>query len=94
MEVNTYEHLLDVSELEPPEPLVQTIDKTLSLPEGNYLCMLHRQEPCLLFGKLDELGYDYIQQTGTHNTEIEVYIWKQGDKLARQRVMQSIGDTP
>lgn len=82
-----HEQLLDVSELEPPEPLVQTLEVTLSLPQGDYLCMLHRREPCLLYAKLDELGYEYLQQTGIHNTEIEVYIWRRGDELARQRAL-------
>lgn len=93
MEVNPHEHLLDVSELEPPEPLVKTIGAILALPAGNYLCMLHRREPCLLFGKLEELGYDHLLQAGTRNTKVEVYIWKRGDEPARQRALQAAGHT-
>lgn len=91
MAVNPYEHVLDVSELEPPEPLLKTLEATLALSAGSYLCMLHRMEPCLLYGKLNELGYDYLQQPGTHHTEVEVYIWKQGDNQARQRALAAAG---
>jgi len=43
------EVLLDASEMEPPEPLVRTMELAESLEPGNYLRFRHRREPLLLY---------------------------------------------
>ena len=48
------EILLDVSDLEPPEPLVLTLEAAEQLEPGQYIRMLHRREPCMLYGNLDD----------------------------------------
>lgn len=86
------EVLLDVSDLEPPEPLVQTLAAADRLQPGQYLRMLHRRDPCLLFGNLDEGGFSYLQREGK-KTAVEVFIWRQGDAVAEaavQRVLKEL----
>ena len=43
------EHLLDVSTLEPCEPLELTLSATRDLSTGDYLKVVHRREPHPLF---------------------------------------------
>jgi len=88
---NSAEILLDVSDLEPPEPLTQTLEATENLAPGQYLRMLHRRDPCMLYGNLDDNGFKYIQRQGT-TTAVELFIWRENDgaaaaaaKLASQR---------
>jgi len=85
------EILLDVSDLEPPEPLTRTLDAAEDLAPGQYLRMLHRRDPCMLYGNLDDNGFKYIQREG-RTTAVELFIWREGDaeaaaavKLASQR---------
>ena len=85
------EVLLDVSDLEPPEPLVQTLEAAEQLTPGQYLRMLHRRDPCMLFGNLDERGFRYQQREGS-STAVEVFIWRQGDTEAESRVQQVLSD--
>ena len=86
------EVLLDVSELEPPEPLTLTLEAAEQLKPGQYLRMLHRREPCMLFGNLDDNHFKYFQRKGI-NTAVEVFIWIEDDNEAAAAV-QAIMDTP
>lgn len=86
------EILLDVSELEPPEPLTLTLEAAASLLPGQYLRMLHRREPCMLYGNLDEQHFKYLQRKGTLSA-VEVFIWREQDQEAAAAV-QSIVDKP
>ena len=84
------EVLLDVSDLEPPEPLEQTIDAADELAQGQYLHMLHRRDPCLLYGNLDNNGFKYFQRQGT-TTAVELFIWREDDTEAAAAVAAIIG---
>lgn len=84
------EILLDVSELEPPEPLVLALDAAEQLQPGEYLRMLHRREPHLLYTNLDERHFKYYTRPGTR-TAIEVFIWSENDAEATS-AMQAIID--
>ncbi|MFA5529529.1 MAG: DUF2249 domain-containing protein [Thiohalomonadaceae bacterium] len=75
------EQLLDVSGLEPPEPLVQTLAAAEGLPAGTYLRMLHRRDPCLLPGNLSQRGFTFVQRPG-RRTAVEVFIWRENDAAA------------
>ncbi|MDH5712266.1 MAG: DUF2249 domain-containing protein [Gammaproteobacteria bacterium] len=85
------EVLLDVSELEPPEPLTLTLEAAARLRPGQYLRMLHRREPCMLFGNLDDNHFSYHQRRGT-TTAVEVFIWAEDD-IEAARAVQTIIDT-
>lgn len=75
------EVLLDVSGLEPPEPLVLTLEAADGLRPGQYLRMLHRREPCLLFGNLEQRGFAHHLQPG-RGAAYEVLIWRHDDERA------------
>jgi TusA-related sulfurtransferase len=67
------ERVLDVSALEPPEPLERIIDALAEMPPGQRLRVLHRREPYALYNMLRQMGY----QWRTHGGEgrYEILIW-------------------
>ena len=79
------ELLLDVSELEPPEPLELTLEAAEQLKPGQYLRMLHRRTPCILYGNLDDNNFKYFQRKGS-TTAVEVFIWREDDDKAAKAV--------
>jgi len=79
------ELLLDVSELEPPEPLELTLEAADNLKPGQYLRMLHRRTPCILYGNLDDNDFKYFQRKGS-TTAVEVFIWRENDDKAAKAV--------
>ncbi|MCK5002014.1 MAG: DUF2249 domain-containing protein [Gammaproteobacteria bacterium] len=83
------EVLLDVSELAPPEPLTLTLEAAEQLQAGQYLRMLHRREPCMLFGNLDDNHFKYFQRKGAISA-VEVFIWAEDDKEAAEAVQAII----
>lgn len=80
------EQLLDVSELEAPEPLVQALAALQQLPEGTYLRLRHRMKPCHLYGYLAEQGFEADTQQGLV-VACEVFIWRHGDAEAHDAAM-------
>ena len=86
------EILLDVSDLEPPEPLVKTLEAAEQLKPGQYLRMLHRRDPCMLYGNLDENHFKYFQRKGL-TTAVEVFIWSENDAEAATAVETIIGES-
>lgn len=88
----TSEVLLDVSDLEPPEPLVQTLEAAEQLQPGQYLRMLHRRDPCMLYGKLDDNHFRYFQRKGT-TSAVEVFIWAEEDAEAARAVKSILQTT-
>ena len=75
------EVLLDVSELEPPEPLVLAREGIDQLGPGQYLRMLHRRDPCLLYGNLEDNHFNYFQRKGSTRL-VELFIWRKNDPEA------------
>ncbi|SCZ61659.1 DUF2249 domain-containing protein [Thiohalomonas denitrificans] len=73
--------VLDVSELEPPEPLVLTLEGAARLQPGEYLRMRHRRVPYPLFDTLDQQGFGYLSRGG-RDVACEVLIWREGDSEA------------
>lgn len=87
------EVVLDVSDLEPPEPLVQTLEAAKQLLPGQYLRMLHRRDPCMLYGNLDDNHFKYYQRKGT-TSAVEVFIWPEDDTKAAAEVQKIIDNNP
>jgi hypothetical protein len=77
------EIVLDVSELEPPEPLVQSLAAIGKLQHGEYLRMLHRRRPCLLYENLQKRGFSNETRAG-REVACEVFIWRDGDDEAER----------
>ena len=83
------EILLDVSDLEPPEPLEQTLEAADQLQPGQYLRMLHRRDPCMLYGNLENNHFKYFQREGS-TTAVELFIWREDDVEASAAVQLSL----
>lgn len=75
------EQLLDVSDLEAPEPLLKAIDALQALPAGDYLRFCHRMKPCHLYQFLEENGFCADTRQGQRSA-CEVFIWQQHDSRA------------
>lgn len=68
------ERILDVSELEPPEPLERILDSLAEMAAGDWLKVLHRREPYPLYNMLRNMGYCWSTVPGKI-TAIEILIW-------------------
>ncbi len=75
------ERWLDVSDLEAPAPLVDTLETAETLASGEYLRMLHRRDPCLLRDHLDQQGFGYITRNQKDGS-VQTFIWRIGDAEA------------
>lgn len=80
---------LDVSDLEPPEPLLRTLAALKKLPEGHCLRMIHRMKPRLLYERLPELGYLADTREGKDG-RCEVYLWRSGDEKAARSAAEAM----
>ncbi|WP_428608422.1 DUF2249 domain-containing protein [Sedimenticola sp.] len=72
---------LDVSTLEPCEPLERTLAAIEQLDVGDYLRVIHRREPHLLYPLLEKGGYAWRCQNNLSGG-YEIFIWKRGDEAA------------
>jgi len=75
------EHRLDVSDLEPCEPLERTLAALTRFEAGDYLRVLHRREPRLLYPLLEKGGFSWSVRSG-ETSQFEILIWRQGDQVA------------
>ena len=76
---------LDVSYLEPPEPMEKILEGISGLQLGQYLRVLIHREPLPLYSILERSGFNRITRLGV-KTELEIVIWRFGDKEAYQAV--------
>jgi uncharacterized protein (DUF2249 family) len=72
---------IDVSMLEPCEPLERTLEAIQQLHPGDYLRVLHRREPHLLYPLLEKSGFTW-RCRGDEPGGYEVFIWKTDDLAA------------
>lgn len=77
----TAERVLDVSQLEPCEPLERILSTIPNLQAGEYLHVLHRMEPHPLYPILTREGYAWLTQQG-RDVPVEIYIWRTTDAQA------------
>jgi len=68
------EQVIDVSDLEPPEPLERILDALADLPPGAWLRVLHRRDPVPLYRMLRDMGY-YWETTSPVPGRFEILIW-------------------
>jgi uncharacterized protein (DUF2249 family) len=83
MSKSLQEKRLDVSDLEPPEPLERVLAALDELGDGEFLHMLHRREPFLLYPELERRGFRYLTFLDRDH-ECEVFIWRSGDTAAEK----------
>ena len=68
------EQRIDVSALEPPEPLEVILDSLADLPAGHWLRVRHRRNPVPLYRMLEDMGYRW--HTDCLSPEhFEILIW-------------------
>jgi hypothetical protein len=85
------EILVDVSELEAPEPFEQVINAVLQLNAGEYICMLHRKKPLPLIQWLQEQGFACVFKTELQN-HWNIYIWNTKDSLVNDYCLSLISN--
>ena len=68
------EQIIDVSELEPPEPLEHILDALADLPQGDWLRVRHRRDPVPLYRMLKEMGYRWNTRCLAPE-QFEILIW-------------------
>ena len=79
------EKVLDVSMLEPCQPLEQSLERVRRLEAGDYLRVIHRRDPKLLYPLLEQMGYLW-HTLRPENDRYEILIWRGGDKAAESDV--------
>jgi TusA-related sulfurtransferase len=77
------EHLLDVRNMEQPEPLLRALAELDSLASGDYLRMLCHRDPLLLYPLLESQGFSYTRQRDSAGI-YEILVWHKGDVAAQQ----------
>lgn len=75
------EKKLDVSMLEPCEPLERTLAAVQELGAGDYLRVIHRREPHMLYPLLEKSGFKWRCREAESGL-FTIYIWKDGDSVA------------
>jgi uncharacterized protein (DUF2249 family) len=76
---------LDVSQLEPCEPMERILAALPTLQLGEYLHVLHRMEPHPLYPILTQQGYSWIIKV--NKQLIDICIWHNDDLIAKTRAL-------
>lgn len=89
----TEKRILDVRGLACPEPAEAVLEAVATLAGGQYLEVIHDQEPKLLYPHLQKRGFSFLTQKGDEPI-IKVLIWRQQDREARDAVDTAVGGLP
>jgi len=74
---------IDVSELEPPEPLAVAMGAAERLAPGQYLQIHHWREPLLLYERLARRNFGHDTRRG-QDDYCEVFVWRLDDPAAKE----------
>lgn len=77
------EHTLDMRDMELPEPLLRALPELESLLPGDYIRMLSRRDPLLLYPMLESQGFSYTRRRDSEGIYV-ILIWREGDVAAEQ----------
>ncbi|MBU6504273.1 MAG: DUF2249 domain-containing protein [Betaproteobacteria bacterium] len=66
--------ILDVRELEPPEPLEKVLEALCVLEEGQRIRMIHHRDPHPLYPILQREGFEH-ETRFTDDGVVEILIW-------------------
>lgn len=69
---------IDVSELEPPQPMTVILEALNKLPKGHFLVVNHRRKPVPLFSLLAEQDYCWRHQLEAEEKHC-IFIWHKQD---------------
>jgi len=84
----TRECNLDVSHLEPPEPMEKILASISALQSGQYLRVLIHRDPIPLYPILEREGFVRVTRLG-EQSEFEILIWRFGDEAASSAAMSA-----
>ena len=79
------EHTLNVSDLEPPEPMERILQAIEALNGGDYLYVVHRREPHMIYPMLENMGIAWVTRPGGPEG-YEIFIWRKGDNIASSKI--------
>ena len=71
------DRILDVSQLEPPEPLERILDALADLGPDDRLSIIHRRVPFPLYELLRGMGHRW--ETSGEEGRYRILIWPQGE---------------
>jgi len=77
---------LDVSQLEPPEPMTAILDALEVLQAGDFLHVYHRREPFPLYKLLQDMDMKW-QILCDDDGMFHIYIWPAKDKVAEEKAL-------
>ena len=77
------EIVIDVSDLEAPQPFEEILKQLKVLGSGEYIHMLHRKQPLPLLQMLEENGYAAVMRNGD-SKPWEIFIWNTADPLSNE----------
>jgi len=77
------ERILDLCNLEQPEPLLRALAELESLLPGDYIRMLCHRDPLLLYPMLESQGFSYTRRRDSDNA-YEILIWRASDVAAER----------
>lgn len=79
---------MDVSELEPPEPMSVILNELQQLSTDTAIRVFHRRRPLPLYSFLQKMGYSYhCVELGV--CDVIIYIWPQDDQLLGEFCLQA-----
>ena len=82
------EIILDVHELQAPEPMEIVMNGLTKLQEGEYIKLIHRMEPFPLYDTFLDNGFRYKVTDGEFG--FNIYIWFAKDKKTGEFVKSQI----
>jgi len=80
---------LDVSQLEPPEPMTAILDALDELPSGGFLYVYHSREPFLLYNVLQKMDMKWLTRCDNDGM-FHIVIWPESDLSAEEKALASI----
>lgn len=81
-----HEIVLDVHNLQAPEPMERALDALEKMKQGEYIKMIHRMQPFPLYNILFENGFKYEARDGASG--FDIYIWHAKDTETEQYIKQ------
>ncbi|WNC72043.1 DUF2249 domain-containing protein [Thalassotalea psychrophila] len=84
---------LDVSELEPPEPMTEIITALARLKVNEYLLVFHRREPFPLYEKLAAAGWAFQCKKLT-DQQFQIFIYRATDQSKFSQQLLNKTDQP
>lgn len=85
----TKELFLDATDMEPPEPLIKTLELAENLQPGAYIRFRHWREPFMLYDNLEQQNFSFIACISS-DAKYEVFIWNKDDAAAESAAQSQI----